>query len=209
MFSDDAQIGIIGSGAFFMDKNKLDLLAVPMINNKTYYKSYVIAENDNIKNISDLKGKTIAFTDPYSFAGYIILENYLKKSGLDLNFFSKHIFTFSISSSIEAIKEGLVDAATVDSNTYEQLKEKNPEVVKSLHIVWESPIEIPNPPIIVRKDMDYKTKLQFQKLFLNMGITAEGKKVLYILGYDKYVEVKSDFFDPISNWLGKNNENKF
>ena len=209
MFSNDAQIGIIGSGAFFVDKNKLDLLAVPIINNKTYYKSYVIAENDNIKNISDLKGKTIAFTDPYSFAGYIILENYLKKNGLNLDFFSKHIFTFSIGSSIESIKEGLVDAATIDSNTYEQLKEKNPEIVKSLHIVWESPIEIPNPPIIVRKDMDYKTRLQFQKLFLNMDKNTEGKKVLNILGYDKYVEVRSDFFDPISDWLGKNNENKF
>jgi phosphonate transport system substrate-binding protein len=180
-----------------------------MINNKTYYKSYVIAESDNIKNISDLKGKAIAFTDPYSFAGYIILENYLKKNGLNLNFFSRYIFTFSINSSIESIKEGLVDAATIDSNTYEQLKEKSPETLRSLHIVWESPIEIPNPPIIARKDMDYKTKLQFQKLFLNMDSNTEGEKVLNILGYNKYVEVRSDFFDPISNWLGKNNENKF
>ncbi|AEE15281.1 phosphonate ABC transporter, periplasmic phosphonate-binding protein [Thermodesulfobium narugense DSM 14796] len=209
MLAGDAQIGIIGSGAFYVDKNKLDLLAVPMINNKTYYKSYIIAEKENIKNLSDLKGKTIAFTDPYSFAGYIVLENYLRKNGLNLNFFSKHFFTFSVNSSIDALKEGLADAATIDSNTYEQLKEKNPEISNSLHIIWESPIEIPNPPVIAIKDMDYKTKLQFQKLFMDMDKSTEGKKVLSILGYDKYVEVNSNFFEPISEWLGKNNENKF
>ncbi|AWB10976.1 MAG TPA: hypothetical protein ENO30_05720 [Thermodesulfobium narugense] len=205
----DAQIGIIGSGAFYVDKNELDLLAVPMINNKTYYKSYVIAQKNNIKNLFDLKGKTIAFTDPHSFAGYIVLENYLKKNGLNLNFFSKHFFTFSVSSSIDALKEGLADAATIDSNTYEQLKEKNPEISNTLHIIWESPIEIPNPPVIVIKNMDYRTKIQFQKLFLDMDNSIEGKKVLNILGYDKYVEVNSNFFEPISEWLGKNNENKF
>jgi len=209
MLAGDAQIGIVGSGAFYVDKNKLDLLAVPMINNKTFYKSYVIAIKDDIKNLFDLKEKAIAFTDPYSFAGYIVLENYLKKNGLNLDFFSKHFFTFSINSSIEALKEGLADAITIDSNTYEQIKERNPDISNALHIVWESPIEIPNPPVIAIKNMDYKTKLQFQKLFLDMDKSVEGRKVLNILGYDKYVEVSSNFFEPISEWLGKNNENKF
>jgi phosphonate transport system substrate-binding protein len=209
MLAGDAQIGIVGSGAFYVDKNKLDLLAVPMINNKTFYKSYVIAIKDDIKNLFDLKEKAIAFTDPYSFAGYIVLENYLKKNGLNLDFFSKHFFTFSINSSIEALKEGLADAITIDSNTYEQIKERNPDISNALHIVWESPIEIPNPPVIAIKNMDYKTKLQFQKLFLDMDKSVEGRKVLNILGYDKYVEVSSNFFEPISEWLGKDNENKF
>lgn len=146
-------IGIITASAYVLDQDQMDILAIPVINNDLTFSSVIVSNKNNIRTFEDLKGKSITFTDIASFSGYLMPLYYLRENNLDINYFSNHIFTFNSSDSIRALLENIVDAAALNSKFFKTYIKENPEVSENLHIVWQSPTRIGNPPIVARKNI--------------------------------------------------------
>jgi len=196
-------IGIITASAYVLDQDQMDILAIPVINNDLTFSSVIVSNKDNIRTFEDLKGKSIAFTDIASFSGYLIPSYYLRENNLDINYFSNHIFTFNSSDSIRALLENIVDAAALNSKFFRTYIKENPEKSENLHIVWQSPIRIGNPPIVARKNISPEIEKKVKDVLLNMSNDPEGQRILRSMGYDSFSKPQSLLYLPIKMILRK------
>lgn len=180
----------ICTGAYLEVRNQapVEILTVPVVNGKPYYQAYIIVNQESgINNLTDLKGKSFAFTDPLSNTGYSYVVNWLKSlNTTPEKFFGKTIFTYAHDYSIQAVKRKFVDGATVDGLVYEFLNHFQPGEVEGTKIIHKSK-EFGIPPFVVQKNLDKNLKEKLRKVMLEMHLDPEGKKLLGRIMIDKFI----------------------
>ncbi|MGK9476363.1 substrate-binding domain-containing protein [Melioribacter sp. OK-6-Me] len=180
----------ICTGAYLEIRNQapIEILTVPVVNGKPYYQAYIIVNQESgINNLTDLKGKSFAFTDPLSNTGYSYVVNWLKSlNTTPEKFFGRTIFTYAHDYSIQAVKRKFVDGATVDGLVYEFLNHFQPGEVEGTKIIHKSK-EFGIPPFVVQKNLDKNLKEKLRKVMLEMHLDPEGKKLLGRIMIDKFI----------------------
>lgn len=194
----NVQAGLICTGAYVDGHEKFGLraLVVPVCYEKPSYHSYIITPRDSlVQNFEQLRGKRFAFTDPLSNSGYYYPMYLLAmKNETPDSFFSSYIFTYSHDNSIQAVSEGLVDAAAVDSLVYEYDLYDKPELGENTNIVHRSPAFCIN-PVVVPADTDSAYEKKLKKILVGMHLEPEGKRILEKLKIDRFVEVEDSQYD--------------
>ncbi len=120
---------------------RIELLAVPVVGGMTTYRSYLIAPAaSRARSLADLAGKRFAYTDELSLSGRAYAIHWLRERKLDpLTFFGAVQLTRSHDRSIEAVANGVVDGAVVDSLVFDAMVARRPALAKSIRIVESSP----------------------------------------------------------------------
>ena len=96
---------------------------------KTAYTArFYVRKDRGIKQVADLRGKTIAFVDPASSSGYIYPMVLLMKEGLvrdrdPKSFFKEALFSGTHEAALQAVLHGRVDAAA----SFDKAPELSPE----------------------------------------------------------------------------------
>ncbi|OGR01634.1 MAG: hypothetical protein A2505_08980 [Deltaproteobacteria bacterium RIFOXYD12_FULL_55_16] len=184
-------LGFICTGAYFdgARKGELSLLVVPQINGKITYRAFVIVPVASpAKKVADLRGKVFAFTDPLSNTGYLCPLSLLQGMGQQPEtFFSRTIFTYSHDRSMAAVMEGIADGASVDSLVYDLAVKRNPQIARQTRVIWESQ-DFGIPPVVVPRDISPARKALLKELLLDLHLDPEGKKVLTVLGVERFEE---------------------
>ncbi len=165
----------------------LELLAVPVMNGKTRYQSYIVTRTDNpAHSLTDLKGAVFAFTDPLSLTGYIFPTARINQIGRTTReFFQKTFYTESHDKSIEAVATGVADAAAVDSLIFDALRNEEDSFASRLKIVEVSE-EFGMPPVVVPPGVSVELKRKLLKVLLSMDKDPAGRDVLNALGMDGF-----------------------
>jgi phosphonate transport system substrate-binding protein len=195
----EVDVAFICSGAYVVgEKDNLEILAVPEVNGKATYQSYIIVnKNSSFSELSDLKGQVFGFTDPISFSGTIAptyMVTQLKTT--PKNFFGRVIYTYSHDNSIKAVLDNVVSAAGVDSLVYQYTVAKDPALADKLRIIGKSP-EVGNPPVVVNRDIDPYLKTALKEALLQMDSDSLGHLALKDLMYDRFVLPNSKAYEPI------------
>lgn len=85
--------------------------------NPYYWSAIVVRKDSGITNIGDLEGKSIAWIDPNSAAGYTFPRAELITAGINPDdFFSKQVFAGGHDAAVLAVLNGSVDAAATFAN---------------------------------------------------------------------------------------------
>jgi phosphonate transport system substrate-binding protein len=195
-------------GGAYIDGNSefgMKLLVAPVVNNNTTYNSYIIVQNEsNYSNLTDLRGKKFAFSDPLSNSGqlYPAYRLYLMNETPD-SFFGKDeqgknnwFFTYSHDNSIIAVAQKLAEGAAVDSLVYGDMKKTHPDIIAKTRIIEISP-PFGIPPIVVSKDIDPFLEEKLRNIFLDMSNDEEGKKILANVRIDRFTHIKDNRYDSI------------
>jgi len=192
------ECGFVCSGAYIKIKDYVEILAVPVINGKTTYKSYIIVgKNLNIEDFKELKNKSFAFVNEISLTGYIYPIYLLSKIGEKPDkFFSKILFTQSHTNSIIGVGKNLIDGAGVDSIIFEYYRKRYPEIASNIKIIDSSP-EFGIPPIVVLKNLDKDIKIKLKNFFLNLHKDRNGMEILNKIYIDKFVEGDNNKYKEI------------
>ena len=166
----------------------LQVLGAPEVNGKAEYQSFVITRADSgIVRFEDLAGRRFAYTDPLSTSGRVYPLARIRGLGRDPGaFFSSTTFTYSHDNSIQAVVQGLVDGAAVDSLVFDQWVQLNPDLGAELRVIDRSE-SMPSPPIAVTQSLDPELREEFRRALLDMHKDPEGVKILEALGVDRYV----------------------
>lgn len=195
-----ADIAFVCSGGYVagVQNMPLELLAVPIVKGQALYQSYIIAGlHSDAKTITQLHGRSFAFTDPMSFSGRIAPVYMLQSQGFDSDrFFGRTFFTYSHDNAIKAVVDGIAEAAAVDSMIYDQALEKDPDLTKRLKIIDKS-IKVGNPPVVVHATVDEGRKTQIRTLLLSMHENEQGKKALSALQYDKFAVAEEQAYGAL------------
>ncbi|HVJ47614.1 phosphate/phosphite/phosphonate ABC transporter substrate-binding protein [Desulfitobacterium sp.] len=195
----EIDVAFICSGAYVVGKkDNLEMLAVPEVNGKSTYQSYIIVNaSSSIQQFTDLRGQVFGFTDPISFSGTIAptyMVTQLKTT--PKNFFGRVVYTYSHDNSIKAVLDNVVSAAGVDSLVYQYTVVKDPTLVSKLRIIGQSP-EVGNPPVVVNRDIDPHLKTALQEALLQMDSDPLGQQALKALIYDRFVLPTPKAYEPI------------
>jgi phosphonate transport system substrate-binding protein len=180
----------------------VELLAVPVINGSPTYHSYIIVPTaSRAGSLPDLAGKRFAYTDPLSTSGRLYPVYALLEAGHNpATFFAKTIFTYSHDNSIEAVAEGVVDGAAVDSLIYEYLKRTNPGLVARTRVIQQSP-PLGAQPVGAPRRGDPALKRALQRAFLGLDHDPSARPILQKLGVDRFIAGDDRLYDGIRQML--------
>ena len=154
-----------------------------------YYSLIFTMSERNITSLSDLKGKAIAFDDPFSTTGYMLPLVKLLESGLNpveislpnLSVSDKavgYVFSSEDENSIEWLLSGRVDAAAMDNHTFDKMSAE----IKEKAVVLAETEKIARNLVMVRGDMPSDQIETISSVLLAMDKTDEGKVVLEKFG---------------------------
>ncbi|MHC4457151.1 MAG: substrate-binding domain-containing protein [Planctomycetota bacterium] len=165
----------------------IELIAVPEFKNDLKYRClFVVNKNSTINDITDLQGRSFAFTDPESNTGCIVPSWIVRKQGKEPKvYFSKIIYTGSHDRSLHAVTKGLVDGAGVDSLVFYSFIETHPEMKEFLRIIWESE-PFGAPPVVVPTGLPESMKEQLRVIFLSMSQDVQGREILDGIGIERF-----------------------
>jgi phosphonate transport system substrate-binding protein len=146
----------------------------------------IVPKGSSALEWGDLRGKTMAFTDPESNTGCLVPRAVLITQGYKpAEFLGRIIFTGSHDRSVRAVANGVVDAAAVDSLVFYPMTEKDPSLSEKVRVVWRSEPFGP-PAIVVPTNLDVGLKSALRQALLSLHKTNEGSEVLAAMGIERF-----------------------
>ncbi|MDJ0732203.1 MAG: phosphate/phosphite/phosphonate ABC transporter substrate-binding protein [Crocosphaera sp.] len=182
------------------------------------YKSVIITlPNQGIKQINNLRGKTIAFEENFSTSGYMLPYNYLKQKGLilrektsDAQSISEnetaYVFSGSDNNSLQWIVSGRVDAMAMGSVDFQKL----PEETRHQFIIIGETRSVPRHMVVISPTLSKNKVIRLKKILLQMNKTDSGKKVLEqfeeTTKFAEFPQNQTDLFQKIRPLINPNFE---
>ena len=147
------------------------------------YYSYLITHKDSsIKTLDQVlkngKEYTIGIGDPSSTSGTLVPSYYVfTLNNLDPKTHFKVMRSSNHEGNFLAVLNKQVDLATSNSEMTEKMKEKSPEKMEQIRILWTSPL-IPRDPLVWRKDLPSDVKKKVQDFVTGYGKDEREKEIL-------------------------------
>lgn len=172
------------------------------------YKSQIIARADGpIKKLEDINGKKFAYVDSASTSGYLLPAKYLMDKGIKPG---STVFAKKHDNVITMIYQGQVDAGAtfytppekgVIQDARRLVKTQFPDVEQKIKII-ELTSDIPNDPIVFRKDLPEEMKKNIQQALMKFIKTPEGNKAFHDLyGVTDFKESTDKDYDSVRDIL--------
>lgn len=147
------------------------------------YYSYIITHKDSgITSLDQVlkNGKDYSFGigDPQSTSGTLVPTYYVfTMNKLDPKTHFKIMRSSNHEGNFLAVLNRQVDVATSNSEMTGKMKEKSPEKLEQIRILWTSPL-IPRDPLVWRKDLPADLKKKIQDFMVTYGKDEREKEIL-------------------------------
>jgi len=180
------------------EKFGLEILAVPVMQGRKVYHSYILAHQDSaIQSFEDLKGKVFAFTDPQSNTGCLVPRFMLHQRGeTPQSFFSDYYYTHGHDNSIRAVAEGMADGAAVDSLVWDYLAESHPDWTSRTKVIDRSP-PYGIPPVVVHPELEPELKGHLRRILLTLHKDETAQGALQALRIDRFEVADDSAYDSV------------
>lgn len=147
------------------------------------YYSYLITHKDSgITSLDQVlkNGKELSFGigDPTSTSGTLVPTYYVfTLNNLDPKTHFKVVRSSNHEGNFLAVLNRQVDVATSNSEMTQKMKEKAPEKLEQIRILWTSPL-IPRDPLVYRKDLPADLKKKIHDFCVGYGKNEREKEIL-------------------------------
>ncbi|MFB3816931.1 MAG: phosphate/phosphite/phosphonate ABC transporter substrate-binding protein [Candidatus Methylomirabilales bacterium] len=200
----EVDLAFLCSGAYVHAQRQygVKLLAVPLMHGSPFYRSYMIVSADSgVKSVLDLRGKRFAYTDRLSATGYLYpVYAVLQAGGYPTTYFAGTMFTRGHDNSIEAVAEGIADAAGVHSAVYDRLETGGSPLIPRTRIIQRSP-PFGSPPVVVPRSLDRGLKTALRTLLLGMSDDPRGRSILGKLEIERFVRGDPGLYGGVRDML--------
>ncbi|MBF0665135.1 MAG: phosphate/phosphite/phosphonate ABC transporter substrate-binding protein [Brevundimonas sp.] len=140
--------------------------------------------------------------DPQSTSGTLAPMTFLfNPRGIDPEECFRTVRTGNHETNAMEVAAGVLDVATSNSVTLDELRRRNPAVADQIEEIWRSP-PIPEGGILIRGDLDPALKEKIRSFFLTYGqgkgVEAERQlRVLAALNYSRFSAADDNYLDPV------------
>jgi phosphonate transport system substrate-binding protein len=137
------------------------------------YFSIIIVPASSKTTLEDLlkcdKSLNFGMGDVKSTSGTLAPKTYLfAPRGIKPEECFKTVKTSNHQSNLNAVRNGVLDAATNNSSSMLREKIRDPRAADKIRVIWQSP-SLPEDPIIWRKDLDAGTREKIRQFFMTYG----------------------------------------
>ncbi|MGM0555550.1 MAG: phosphate/phosphite/phosphonate ABC transporter substrate-binding protein [Myxococcota bacterium] len=181
--SDNADVAYFSGWPYMVAHREADveLIAAEVRDGNPFYHSqWFVAKDSDIKTLSDLEGKAIAFTSPTSTSGYLfplakVIEETDMETGDDpKKFFGEVIYAGGYEQSLKSLVHGKVDAAAASDYAFDQYLTDD-ERADMRVLSKQGPV--PTHGIAVRSELPDEVKDKIEKSILELN-EPENKELL-------------------------------
>jgi len=201
------QMGASAYSAAWIDSNGgvEPLVANKELDGALGYHSILIVKSDSpYRKLEDLKGRSLAWADPNSTSGYLIPLVSLRGAGIEPDkFFGRTLFSGGHEQSVLGVIGGQFDSGFTwsskghNAGQIRAMVDRGVLKMDQFRVIWESPL-IPNPLVVVRKDMPEDMKRDLRAFWTDLAKThpqiaeaaARGKT-------SGFVPVTHDMYKPV------------
>ena len=198
----DADISFMGALPFVLAEAEIG--AVPLLSEvyrgRARYRGRVFVRRDSgIGTLADLAGRTIAFADPISESGYLYPLDLFVEAGLITgpgaagDFFDRIFFAGGYQQAMQAMAEGLVDAAGASEFADLLLA---PEQQQAVTWIAESP-PIPSHLVVARPGLAPEARTRFVEAMLRLNRPENRPLLRHLYGPEGYVRADPGAFDGV------------
>jgi phosphonate transport system substrate-binding protein len=198
----DADISFMGALPFVLAEAEIG--AVPLLSEvyrgaPSYTGRIFVRRDSGIEKLADFRGKDIAFADPISESGYLYPLAEFVDAGLiaapsDADaFFGRVFFAGGYQQAMQAMAEGLVDAA--GASQYADLL-LSPDQQAQVTWIAESDA-IPSHLVIARPGLDAELRSRFVDAMLRLNAPENRNLLRYLYGPDGYVSADAANYDGV------------
>ena len=201
--SGQADISFMGALPYILahDQTGAEVLLAEVYRGRPNYTARIfVRRNSGIASLADLEGKSIAFADPVSESGYLYPLEIFAQAGLlepgadPHSFFGQVYFAGGYQQAIQAVANGLVDAAGVSEFADLLL---TPEQQARVTWIAES-APIPSHAVIARQGLDPALKEAFIQAMLKLNEPDYRHLLQYVYGPDGYVRTDHAAYEPVA-----------
>ncbi len=157
------------------------------------FSDLVVRADHPAQEFGDLAGSTWGYNDACSLSGYFAALQKLSEMGTTGAFFGQRICTGSHDASIEAILNGTIDSAAIDSTVLARIGRRHPEQRAQLRTV-DSWGPFPVQPIVVRRGLGPGWARKIAGALLQLHTNPELRSRLHGLGVDRLVPMGEDAY---------------
>lgn len=174
----------------------------------TYFGLIFVRKNSNIKTVNDMKGKTFAFVDRATTAGYLLPLAFFKENRIEdyRTFFKETYFTGTHEDAIYDVLNRKADIGAAKNTIFYQLASIDKRILDELIILKRSP-DVPSNCIAVRKDLDVSVKIKLKETLLNLHKDPDGINVLRSLDARRFIETTDDDYNGVYKYIKETNIN--
>jgi phosphonate transport system substrate-binding protein len=198
----DADISFMGALPFVLAEDQLG--AVPLLSEiyrgqPSYSGRVFVRKDSGIETLADLKGRDIAFADPVSESGYLypldlfVREGLFSGAGDADDFFGRKFFAGGYQQAMQAMANGLVDAA--GASQYADLL-LTPEQQGEVKVLAESE-QIPSHAVIARPKLDPELQAKFVEVMLRLNNPENRYLLAYLYGPDGYIVADTEAYQDV------------
>ncbi len=198
----DADISFMGALPFVLAEDQLG--AVPLLSEvyrgqPSYSGRVFVRKDSGIETLADLKGRDIAFSDPVSESGYIYPLDLFVREGLISSaadadsFFGRKFFAGGYQQAMQAMANGLVDAA--GASQYADLF-LTPDQQAEVKVLAESE-QIPSHAVIARPGLEGGLRARFTKVMLSLNNPENRYLLAYLYGPDGYIAADPEVYEGV------------
>jgi phosphonate transport system substrate-binding protein len=198
----DADISFMGGLPYVLAHDQIgaEVILSELYRGSPTYRGRIFVRRDSgIKKLDDLRGKSIAFADPISESGYIYPLDMFVQAGLlkptddPQKFFGTVYFAGGYQQAIQAVANGLVDAA--GSSQFADLLLTPNQLEKVTWIAESKPI--PSHLVCARKDLDERKKEAFKKAMLKLNLPEYKHLLRHVYSPDGYIEANHGDYESV------------
>ena len=201
----DVDVAFVCSGTYVEGQKRfgLELLAAPLVDGKPLYDANLIVPEDSpAQSLADLRGKKMAFVDPHSRTGGLVVARELESLGTTPEeFFANVRYTYAHDQSILAVAYGLVDAASVNSFIWDYLRSRDPKLAMKVRVLARyGPYGIP--PVVAAPHTDGELRRQVRQSLLELHKNERGQAILAGMHIDRFVPTNDGAYDSVRQFKG-------
>jgi len=178
------QVAWLGNKAAMeaVDRSNAEVFA-QMVNadgTQGYYSHLIVHKDSPVNNLTELfsNAKNMSFGngDPNSTSGFLVPGFYVfAQNKQDPKTMFKVVRSANHETNLLGVANKQVDVATNNSEALDKLKERQPEKLKDIKIIWTSPL-IPLDPLVISKGLPEATKTKIKNFFYNYAKTDAREK---------------------------------
>ena len=153
-----------------------------------YFSDVIVRADRGVSQLEELRGGVFGFNDTSSLSGYYAAHQHLADRAPTNGFFRAEVQTGSHAASLQAVLDGEVDVAAIDSNVLSLAQRRLPQLAERLRIV-ESWGPHPIQPIVQSASLEAELGSRVGAALLDLMDDPEAGPALARLGLERCVPI--------------------
>ena len=162
---------------------------VSMDGTSTYHGLIFARKDSGIKTAKQMRGKTFAFVDKATTAGYLLPLVFFREHGIEdyRTYFRETYFTGTHEDAIYDVLNKKADIGAAKNTIFYKIAKSDKRIIEELIILEKSP-DVPENGLAVRKELDSSIARELKDTLMHMHHDEEGRQVLRNFGAERFIE---------------------